>query len=71
MIVQADELLPRSVVLVAPAVTAIGLIQNGREDLRPLQSHFGAWVVCTDESSPYRITAYDKSGVMLADIEES
>ena len=54
---------------VAPAVKEIGLIQNGHEDRRPLESHFGAWVVCTDEPSPFRVTAYSKSGVMLADIE--
>jgi hypothetical protein len=49
----------------------IGLIRNGHEDRRPLQSNFGAWVICIDEPSPYRVTAYDNSGVMLADIEES
>lgn len=56
---------------VAPAVTEIGLIQDGHEDRRPLESHFGAWVVCTDQPSPIHVTAYDKNGVMLADIEES
>jgi hypothetical protein len=55
---------------VAPAVTEIGLIQNGHEDRRPLESHFGAWVVWTDEPS-FHVTAYDNNGVMLADIEES
>jgi hypothetical protein len=56
---------------VAPTVTEIGLIQDGHEDRRPLESHLGAWVVCTEQPSPFRVTAYDQSGVMLADIEES
>jgi hypothetical protein len=29
----------------SPAVKYIALVQDGREDLRPLESHFGAWVV--------------------------
>ena len=54
---------------VAPAVREIGVIQNGHENRRPLESHFGAWVVCTDEPLPFRVAAYNKSGVMLADTE--
>ena len=56
---------------VAPTVTGIGLIQNGHEDRRPLESHLGAWVVCTEQPAPFRVTAYDNSGDMLADIKES
>jgi hypothetical protein len=56
---------------VAPAVAEIGLIQDGHENRRPLESRLGAWVVCTEQPSPFRVTAYDKKGVMLADIEES
>src|SRR5579863_6425141 len=33
---------------VAPEIRSVALIQDGREDRRPLESHFGAWVVCTE-----------------------
>jgi hypothetical protein len=55
---------------VAPTVTEIGLIQNGHEVRRPVDSRFGAWVVCTDEPTPFRVTAYDHTGNLLASIEE-
>jgi len=51
-----------------PPVKEMGLIQNGHKDRRPLDSHFGAWVVWVDEPSPFRVTGYSKSGGMLADI---
>ena len=57
--------------LAPPAVTEIGLIQNVHEDRWPLRSHLGAWVGCTDQPAPFRVTAYDNSEDMLADIEES
>jgi hypothetical protein len=55
----------------AQVVSEIGLIQDGREDRRPLESHFGAWVICTERPGPFRITAYDKNGFKLDDSEES
>jgi len=36
----------------ALAVRQIALIQDGHEDRRPLDSHFGAWVVCTENAPP-------------------
>jgi hypothetical protein len=36
----------------APAVRQIALIQDGHEDRRPRDSHFGAWVVCTENAPP-------------------
>lgn len=56
---------------VAPAVKDIALIQDGYEDRRRLSSHFGAWIVCTEQPSPFRVIAYDDNGAVLADIEES
>ena len=56
---------------VGPAVTHLALIQDGCEDRRPLESHFGAWVVCTEQASPFQVTALDASGTALASIEES
>ena len=54
---------------VAPEVKHMALIQDGHEDRRPLQSHFGAWVVCTQRSSPFQITALDENGTLLASIQ--
>ena len=56
---------------VGPSVTHLALIQDGCEDRRPLESHFGAWVVCTEQASPFQIIALDASGTVLASIEES
>jgi hypothetical protein len=53
----------------SPAVKYIALIQAGREDLRPLQSHFGAWVICTDEVSPFQVEGRDADGNVLARID--
>lgn len=54
----------------ASAVTQIALIQDGHEDRRPLDSHFGAWVVCTEQPSPFHVTALDHNGTVLADITD-
>jgi hypothetical protein len=51
--------------LVSPAVAAIALVQEGHEDQRDLQSHFGAWVVCTEKWVPYRIDALDGTGAVI------
>lgn len=47
------------------AVKYIALIQDGREDRRPLESHFGAWVVCTQSQSPFLVAGYDENGTLL------
>jgi hypothetical protein len=54
---------------VAPAVAAIALIQNGHEDRRDLQSHFGALVVCTEQPSPFIINALDATGTVIGSID--
>ena len=51
---------------VAPAVKQIALVQDGHEDRRPLESHFGAWAVCAEKPGPYDVAAFDEHGVMLA-----
>jgi hypothetical protein len=53
---------------VGPAVTQIALIQDAAEDRRPLQSHFGAWVVCVERWSPYQINALGNNGDVLASV---
>jgi tetratricopeptide (TPR) repeat protein len=50
----------------SPAVKYIALIQDGHEDLRPLESHFGAWVVSTEASSPFQVEGRDADGNVLA-----
>ena len=39
---------------VGPGVTDGLLVQDGRDDRRPLDSRFGAWVVCTEQASPFQ-----------------
>jgi hypothetical protein len=53
---------------VAPAVRQIALIQDGHEVRRELESHFGAWVICTDKPGPFCVTAFDDHGVLLASL---
>jgi hypothetical protein len=62
---------PAAVVVgrVAPAVTQIALVQDGHEDRRSLESHFGAWVVCAEKPGPYDVAAFDDYGVMLATLQ--
>jgi hypothetical protein len=43
---------------VGPAVTQIALIQDGHEDRRPLESHLGAWVICTEQASPFQVNIH-------------
>lgn len=50
---------------VSPEVTALAVIQDGREDRRPLRSHFGAWVVFLEQWSPYEINAVDHAGAVI------
>lgn len=55
----------------APDVTQIALIQDGREDRHPLESHFGTWVVCTERPGPFQVTALDAAGTTLATLHYS
>ena len=52
----------------SPAVKYIALIQDGQEDVRPLVSHFGFWVVCTDRRAPFQVEGRDADGNVLARI---
>jgi hypothetical protein len=51
---------------VVSAVTYLALLQDGREDLRHLDSHPGAWVICTDPLSPIQIEGRDADCNILA-----
>ena len=56
---------------VDPAVTQIALIQDGHEDRRPLQSHFGAWVACTERLGPFQVAGLASDGTTLATLDYS
>jgi hypothetical protein len=61
---------PASVITgrVSPAVTHLALAQDDREERRELQSHLGAWVVCTEKWSRYQISALDETGTIMGSI---
>lgn len=46
-------------------MTYLALVQDGREERRELQSHFGAWIVCTEKWSPYQINALGETGTVV------
>jgi len=78
-IVISGESQARSVTPGFPACTAVGqtalqvkylaMIKDGQEDRRPLDSHFGAWVVCTEEAGPYEVAALDANGTTMQSIQ--
>jgi hypothetical protein len=43
-------------------------IQDGREDVRPLESHFCAWLVCTDQVLSFQVEGRDTNDSVLARI---
>jgi hypothetical protein len=51
---------------VIPDARELSLIQDGHEDRRPLDSHFGAWIVCTDDTTPFEVEARDADGNAIA-----
>ncbi|MHB1431711.1 MAG: tetratricopeptide repeat protein [Streptosporangiaceae bacterium] len=52
----------------ATAVTHIALIQDGQEDRRPLQNHFGAWIIITSQPGPFTVAAISANGTTLGEI---
>ena len=50
----------------APEVKYLAVIKDGHEDRRPLESHFGAWVVCTEQPGPFEVVGRDADGTVLA-----
>jgi hypothetical protein len=55
--------------IAASSVKYLALIQDGHEDRRPLNNHFGAWVVRTDTLGPFKVAAIDKTGATVDEIE--
>ncbi|HEY0937034.1 MAG TPA: hypothetical protein VGD91_25270 [Trebonia sp.] len=52
----------------APEVKYLAVIKDGREDRRTLESHFGAWVVCTEQPGPFEVVGLDADGTVLASL---
>jgi hypothetical protein len=50
----------------APEVKHLAVIRDGHEDRRPLESHFGAWVVCTEQPGSFEVAGIDQNGTVLA-----
>lgn len=50
----------------APEVKYLAVIKDGHEDRRPLESHFGAWVVCTEQPGSFEVSGLDANGAVLA-----
>jgi hypothetical protein len=53
----------------APAVKYLALIQDGHQDRRPLDNHFGAWVICAEKPGQLAVAALDENRTTLAQIE--
>ena len=47
------------------------MIQDGSEDRRPLESHFGAWVVCTEQPGEFEVAGLDQEGNVVDSIRQA
>lgn len=54
---------------VSPEVKYLAVIQDGQQNYRPLQSHFGAWTVCVEEPGAFDVAAFDSAGKLLKCVE--
>jgi hypothetical protein len=52
----------------APEVKYIAVIKDDHEDRRPLESHFGAWVVCIEQPGSFDVARLDATGTVLASL---
>jgi tetratricopeptide (TPR) repeat protein len=50
----------------APEIAYLAVVQDGREVRRRLDSHFGAWIICTEQAGPYQVAGYDSDGTLRA-----
>jgi tetratricopeptide (TPR) repeat protein len=70
---QTDEVTPGHPAFIAtgraaPEVKYLAVIKDGHEDRRPLESHFGAWVVCTEQPGSFEVAGLDATGTVLASL---
>jgi predicted negative regulator of RcsB-dependent stress response len=73
---QAGEVRPGHPAAIAtgrasPEVKYLAVIRDGHEDRRPLESHFGAWVVCTEQPGSFDVVGLDAAGTILASLPHS
>lgn len=54
--------------LAGPEIKHLAVIQDGSEDRRPLESHFGAWVVCTEKPGEFEVAGLDHDGNVVDSI---
>jgi hypothetical protein len=61
---------PASVVTgrAAPEIRYLAVVKDGHEERRPLESRFGAWVVCTEQPGPFDVVGFSEGGDVLARI---
>ena len=57
--------------LAAPGIKHLAVIQDGSEDRRPLESHFGAWVVCTEQPGEFEVAGLDQHGKVVDSIRQA
>ncbi len=55
----------------SPEVRYLAVSKDGHEDRQPLESHFGAWVVCTEQPGPFDVLGINESGQVLARLPQS
>jgi tetratricopeptide (TPR) repeat protein len=55
----------------APEVRYLAVVKDGQEDRRPLESHFGAWVVCNEQPGPFDVVGFSEGGDVLSRIPHS
>ncbi len=70
---QARQVTPGYPVFIAtgravPEIKYLAVTQDGHEDRRPLDSHFGAWVVCTEQPGSFEVAGIDQNGTVLASL---
>lgn len=51
--------------IAAAGIKYLAVIQDGREERRPLDNHFGAWVTRTTKPGPFTVAAIDKNGTTV------
>jgi hypothetical protein len=55
----------------APEIKYLAVIQDGSEHRRPLESHFGAWIVCTEQPGEFQVAGLDEDGNVTDTIHDS
>ena len=51
---------------ISPQVVELSLVQDGEEEeRRTVTAHFGAWVICTDNWSPFTLRALHRDGSVV------